>query len=97
MKKFYDSSEGKRGALFPAPPGKTRITIRLDNGILDWFREQVDAKGGGSYQTMINNALREYIERGGEDLVTFLRRIIKEELNIDREERPALSIPPGRL
>jgi hypothetical protein len=97
MKKFYDFSKGKRGALFPSPPGKTRITIRLDNEILEWFREQVDAKGGGSYQTMINNALREYIQRGGEDLGVFLRRIIRDELKNGREERPELSIPPGRL
>ena len=73
------------------------LCIRLDNEILAWFREQVDAKGGGSYQTMINHALREHIERGGEDLGAFLRRIIREELNVGREERPALSIPPGRL
>ena len=90
MKKFYDFSKGKRGALFPAPPGKTRITIRLDNEILDWFRDQVDAKGGGSYQTMINSALREYVQRGGEDLGTFLRRIIREELKNGREERPGI-------
>jgi len=90
MKKFYDFSKGKRGALFPAPPGKTRITIRLDNEILDWFRDQVDAKGGGSYQTMINSALMEYIKRGGEDLGTFLRRIIREELKNGREERPGI-------
>ena len=97
MEEHDDLSKVKRGAVVPLPPGKTRITIRLDNEILDWFREQVDAKGGGSYQTMINSALREYIERGGEDLGSFLRRIIREELNIGREERPALSIPPGRL
>lgn len=97
MKKFYDFSKGKRGALFPVPPGKTRITIRLDNEILDWFRDQVDAQGGGSYQTMINNVLWEYIQRGGEDLGTCLRRVIREELKNGREERPELSIPPGRL
>ncbi len=97
MKERDDLGKGRRGAVVPLPPGKTRITIRLDNEILAWFREQVDAKGGGSYQTMINHALREHIERGGEDLGAFLRRIIREELNIGREERPALSIPPGRL
>ena len=80
MKKFYDFSKGKRGALVPTPPGKTRITIRLDNEVIDWFRDRVERRGGGSYQTMINDALRDYIKRGGESLESFLRRIIKEEL-----------------
>jgi hypothetical protein len=80
MKKFYDFSKGKRGALVPIPPGKTRITIRIDNEIIDWFRNRVENQGGGSYQTMINDALREHIKRGGESLEAFLRRVIKEEL-----------------
>jgi hypothetical protein len=83
MKKQYDFSKGKRGALEPLPPGKTRITIRLDNDIIEWFRHQVETKGGGNYQTMINDALRDHIKRGGESLEAFLRRIIKEELEAD--------------
>jgi len=97
MRKFYDFSKGKRGALVPIPPGKTRITIRLDNEVLDWFRDQVEARGGGSYQTMINNALREYIQRGGEELGTYLRHIIRDELKSAGEESSPISIPPGRL
>ncbi|RJP44843.1 MAG: CopG family transcriptional regulator [Desulfobacteraceae bacterium] len=61
MKKEYDFSKGKRGAIDSAPAGKTRITIRLDNEIIDWFRDQVEARGGGNYQSMINQALKEYI------------------------------------
>ena len=61
MKDEYDFSKGKRGAVNPVPPGKTRITIRLDEGVIDWFRRQVELQGGGNYQTMINQALREYI------------------------------------
>ena len=80
MKKFYDFGKGKRGSLVPTPPGKTRITIRLDNEVIDWFRDRVERRGGGSYQTMINDALREHIKWGGESLEAFLRRIIKEEL-----------------
>ena len=57
MKKEYDFSKGKRGAIDPTPPGKTRITIRLDNDVLDWFWQQVHLAGGGNYQTLINNAL----------------------------------------
>jgi len=66
--------------LVPLSRGKTRITIRLDNEIIEWFRGQVEARGGGSYQAMINNALREYVLRGGEPLESYLRRIIREEL-----------------
>src|SRR5512136_2526463 len=61
--KEYDFSRGKRGAIEPTPLGKTRITIRLDNEILVWFRKQVHLEGGGNYQTLINNALLEYVSR----------------------------------
>lgn len=81
MKRSYDFSKGKRGAVVPIPPGKTRITIRLDNEILDWFRSQVEARGGGSYQAMINQALKEHVRLGGEALESYLRRIIREELS----------------
>ena len=80
MKKEYDFSRGKRGPVVPTPPGKTRITIRLDDDTLAWFRGQVEAMGGGNYQTMINNALREYIEHRKEPLEETLRRILREEL-----------------
>ena len=81
MKEEYDFSRGKRGAIDSAPPGQTRITIRLDDDILAWFRDQVHAAGGGNYQTMINNALREYINRHEEPLEEILRRVVREELN----------------
>ncbi|MFM6404455.1 MAG: BrnA antitoxin family protein, partial [Microcystis sp.] len=51
MEAEYDFSQGKRGAIDPIPPGKTRITIRLDDEVLAWFREQVHLAGGGNYQT----------------------------------------------
>jgi len=92
MSKTYDFSKGKRGAVVPVPPGKTRITIRLDNDVIDWFRSQAEARGGGSYQTMINSALKEHVQRGGEALEGYLRRIIREEL---RNTRPRPSpLPP---
>ena len=82
MLKEYDFSKAKRGPIVPPKPNKARITIRLDMDILDWFREQVDANGGGSYQTMMNLALRNHIERQQqEDWETALRRIIREELH----------------
>jgi uncharacterized protein (DUF4415 family) len=62
MRDEYDFSEATQGAVIPPAPGKTRITIRLDNDILDWFRAQVHRQGGGNYQTLINHALREYVQ-----------------------------------
>lgn len=97
MKKHYDFSKAKRGAVVPAAPGKTRITIRLDNEVLEWFRSKVDAMGGGSYQSMINAVLRDHIRFGGEGLERYLRGIVREELKNGLEERPEISIPPGRL
>ena len=79
MKKEYDFSKGRRGAIDPTPIGKKRITIRLDNEIVDWFRGQVEVKGGGNYQTMINNALRECINNRGESIEEIVRRVLREE------------------
>jgi metal-responsive CopG/Arc/MetJ family transcriptional regulator len=58
VKREHDFSGGKRGPIIPVPKGKTRITIRLDKDLIDWFRSQVEAAGGGNYQTLINTALR---------------------------------------
>ncbi len=80
MKKEYDFSKGKRGALVPAPKGKTRITIRIDDDILDWFRGAVEAASGGNYQTLINQALREYVNQQQQPLEELLRRVVREEL-----------------
>jgi hypothetical protein len=80
MKKEYDFSKGKRGAVVQTPPGKTRITIRIDDDILEWFRAQVHAAGGGSYQSLINQALREYMGSTQEPLEDTLRRVLREEL-----------------
>ncbi|BAZ52356.1 hypothetical protein NIES4103_50160 [Nostoc sp. NIES-4103] len=63
MEAEYDFSEGKRGIIEPISTGKTRITIHLDDEVLAWFRDQVHAAGGGNYQTLINDALREYIQQ----------------------------------
>lgn len=78
MKREYDFSKGKRGAVVPPEPGKTRITIRLDNEILDHFRKRVHEMGGGNYQTLINDALREHIGREG--IEKAVRRAVREEL-----------------
>jgi uncharacterized protein (DUF4415 family) len=80
MKREYDFSKGKRGPVIAAPLGKTRVTIRLDDDVLDWFRDEVEKAGGGNYQSMINLALRDFIGRQKEPLEKTLRRVIREEL-----------------
>jgi uncharacterized protein (DUF4415 family) len=80
MKREYDFSKGRRGPVVRVPSWKTRITIRLDEDVLDWFRAQVNAAGGGNYQTLINDALREYMAQRKEPLEATLRRVIREEL-----------------
>jgi uncharacterized protein (DUF4415 family) len=80
MRKEYDFSRGKRGAVVSVPRGKTRITIRLDEDIVAWFKGQVHRAGGGNYQSLINAALREYVRAAGEPLEDTLRRVLREEL-----------------
>jgi uncharacterized protein (DUF4415 family) len=82
MRKEYDFSKGKRGPAVsaPVPKGKSRITIRLDDDVLEWFKSQVDLAGGGNYQSSINAALREHIQRTSEPLEKTLRRVLREEL-----------------
>lgn len=80
MKKQYDLAKGKRGPVVPVPPGKTRITIRIDDDILDWFKAQVRVAGGGNYQTLINSVLRDYLSQQRESLEETLRRVFREEL-----------------
>lgn len=80
MKDEYDFTHGKRGPILSVAPGKTRITIRIDSDVLDWFREAVDSSGGGNYQTLMNQALREYIQNQKEPLEATLRRVVREEL-----------------
>ena len=75
-----DFSKGKRGPVVAPDPKKTRITIRLDGDIVDYFKSKVHAAGGGNYQTLINNALREHMQSGDKDLEKRLRKIIREEL-----------------
>jgi uncharacterized protein (DUF4415 family) len=79
MKAEYDFSQAKRGAVIPQT-GKTRITIYIDDDVLEAFRERGDAAGKG-YQTMMNEALREYLNKAKQPLTEeTLRRILKEEL-----------------
>ena len=78
LKEEYDFSKGKRGPVLPISPGKTRITIGVDNVVLRWFRAKVHRAGGGSYQAPMNTALHEHIDRPS--LERTLRRVLKDEL-----------------
>ena len=80
MKREYDFSKGRRGAVVKAPAGKTRITIRMDDDVLAWFRRQAHEQGGANYQTLINQALRELVAARREPLEDTLRRVLREEL-----------------
>lgn len=84
MKQGYDFSQGKRGRIAPREPeprGKTRITIRLDEDVLDHFLKEADASGGASgYQTLINEALRRHVEGKAPKFEETLRRIVREEM-----------------
>jgi len=81
MKKEYDFSQAKRGAIVPPKADSTPITIRLDNKILDWLREHAQVNGEGSYQLLINQILQQYIQSQPDWELTF-RRIIREELQL---------------
>ena len=80
MKREYDFRNAKRGAVVPVRGRKTRITIRIDNEVLDWFRDQVDRAGGGNYQTLLNEVLSQHVQHSKEPLEKTLRRVIREEL-----------------
>jgi uncharacterized protein (DUF4415 family) len=79
-----DFSKARRGAVVPPEPGKTKISIRLDTAVIEYFRRQVDDAGGGSYQTLINDALVAFI--GQKAVLDAVRQVVREEL---RAPRPA--------
>ena len=79
-----DFSKAKRGAVVPAEPGKTKISIRLDNTVLEYFRTQADKAGGGNYQTLINEALVAHIHQ--QSVLDAVRQVVREELTpVSRE------------
>jgi uncharacterized protein (DUF4415 family) len=83
-----DFSRAKRGAVVKAEPGKTKISIRLDNRVIEHFRDLVDEAGGGNYQTLINEALLAHIGRGS--TLDVVRQAVREELG-------AYAVSPKRV
>ena len=83
MKRQYDLSKGKRGAVAPLPAEKIRITIRLDRDIVDQFRAMVRRAHRGNYQTLINDALREHLQRPtlAQEVVKEVRSVLRQELH----------------
>ena len=73
-----DFSRAKRGAVVKLEPGKKKISIRLDNRVIEYFRKLVDTAGGGNYQTLINDALLEYVH--GRSTLDVVRQAVREEL-----------------
>jgi len=73
-----DFSRAKRGAVIPLEPGKTKISIRLDNRIIEHFKVVVERAGGGNYQTLINDALVAYIQQ--RSMLEAIRQVVKEEI-----------------
>lgn len=80
MEKEYDFSKAKKGPVTTPSPGKIRITIRLDRDVVEYFRGVVERNGGGNYQSLMNEALREHMDHGDGRLEKALRKIIREEL-----------------
>jgi len=74
----FDFSGARRGAAVKVEPGKTKISIRLDKTVLEYFRNIVDKAGGGNYQTLINDALLEYVHR--RSTLDIVREVVREEL-----------------
>ena len=73
-----DFTNAKRGPVVPSDPGKTKISIRLDNRILEHFRSLVEQAGGGNYQTLINDALMESIQQ--QSMLEAVRQAVRQEL-----------------
>src|SRR6267378_6828678 len=73
-----DFSRAKRGRVIRPEPGKTKISIRLDNTVLEYFRNLVDTAGGGNYQTLINDALLEHVHR--RSTLDVVRQVVREAL-----------------
>ena len=82
-----DFSAAKRGAVVPLEAGKTKLSIRLDNTIVEYFRGLVEKAGTGNYQTLINDALSAYIQQ--RSVIDAVRQVVREELGTSRPKARA--------
>ena len=80
-----DFSRAKRGPVVKPEPGKTKISIRLNNAVLDYFRAVVERAGGGNYQSLINDALLAHIHQ--RSMLEAVRQVVKEELSVTPNKR----------
>jgi uncharacterized protein (DUF4415 family) len=80
-----DFTNAKQGPVVPSEPGKTKISIRIDNRVLEYFRSIVEQAGGGNYQTLINDALMAYIQQ--QSMLGVVRQVVREELQPVLESR----------
>jgi uncharacterized protein (DUF4415 family) len=74
-----DFSKAMRGAVIPSEPGKTKISIRIDNTVIEHFRAQVERAGTGNYQTLMNDALLAFIQQ--RSVIDAVRQVVREELS----------------
>jgi len=81
MKANYNFDKARRGVVVSPTGNKVRITIRLDRDIVEWFKAKVERHGGGNYQTLLNDALRSYIDHHDQSLEDTLRKVLREELH----------------
>ena len=77
-----DFSTAKRGAVIPAEPGKRKVSIRIDNAVIEHFRAQVERAGSRNYQTLINDALVTFIQQ--RSVIDPVRQVVREELATPR-------------
>ena len=73
-----DFSDARRGPVIPVEPGKTKISIRIDNAVIVYFRAQVESAGSGNYQTLMNDALVAFIQQ--RSVIDAVRQVVREEL-----------------
>jgi uncharacterized protein (DUF4415 family) len=78
-----DFSAATRGPVIPIEPGKTKISIRIDNAVIDYFRTQVELAGGGNYQTLMNDALLGFIQQ--RSVIEAVRQVVREELSLTHQ------------
>ena len=74
-----DFSVAKRGPVISGEPGKTKISIRIDNSAIEYFRAQVEKAGTGNYQTLMNDALLAFIQQ--RSVIDAVRQVMREELS----------------